>query len=439
MLNEISDVHLHHIKLWYLVQHSLSSFQKAIQFFGSAEQATSAAHLVRWSELNIHQNHVQRAQEFLSHDGQLKFEHCLNKIIQHSDFILLDSDDDYPKQLLPYSDRPPILFGQGSYQNLSQAQVAIVGSRKPSPHGKQVAYDFAYYLSEKGFFITSGLAQGIDEAAHLGALKNHRTIAVIGTGLDQVYPSQNKALQQNILLHSGTILSEFLPETKPLQHHFPRRNRIVSGLSLGVLVAEATLGSGSLIIAQAAAQQGKTTFAIPGHIYSEFHQGCHQLIREGAILVDHPEQIIEDLALPTQWQYQQQDAAQKNDAEKSPDFKVSDFKLSDLKNVDQQKIAPKPLIIKTKTRDSDQSTPNSALDSTYSNPASSPRIDAFAEIPPNLYKLYQQLDWVGQDLDHLAQAMHLDAAELTGALMELELMGLCIQQSGLYLRCRPSH
>lgn len=424
MLNELSDRYLHHIKLWYLVQHSLSSFQKAIQFFGSAEQATNATHLVRWSELNIHQNHVQRAQDFLSHDGQLKFKHCLDKIIQHSDFILLDSDDDYPKQLLPYSDRPPILFGQGSYQNLSQAQVAIVGSRKPSPHGKQVAYDFAYYLSEKGFFITSGLAQGIDEAAHLGALKNQRTIAVIGTGLDQVYPSQNKALQQHILQHSGTILSEFLPETKPLQHHFPRRNRIVSGLSLGVLVAEAKLGSGSLITAQAAAHQGKVIFAIPGHIYSEFHQGCHQLIREGGILVDHPEQIIEDLALPTQWQYQQQDAAQKKEADQH-----SALTTSNLKDAAQT----------TENKDVTPSMSHIALDLNDSKPVSSPRMDAMAEIPPHLYKLYQQLDWVGQDLDHLAQALHLDAAELTGALMELELMGLCIQQSGLYLRCRPSH
>lgn len=424
MLNEISDPHLHHIKLWYLVQHSLSSFQKALQFFGSAEAATNNENLARWSELNIHQNHVQRAQDFLSSDGQLKFKHCLEKIIQHSDFILLDSDDDYPKQLLPYSDRPPILFGQGSYQNLSQAQVAIVGSRKPSPHGKQVAYDFAYYLSEKGFFITSGLAQGIDEAAHLGALKNHRTIAVIGTGLDQVYPSQNKTLQQSILQHSGTILSEFLPETKPLQHHFPRRNRIVSALSLGVLVAEAKLGSGSLITAQAAAHQGKTTFAIPGHIYSEFHQGCHQLIREGAILVDHPEQIIEDLALPTQWQYQQQDASQKIDTDKITDLKTPNLKISDHR---------------TTNEDSTQGTTAMSSDSPYSSPSASHRIDAPPEIPPHLYKLYQQLDWVGQDLDHLAQAMNLDAAELTGTLMELELMGLCIQQSGLYLRCRPSH
>lgn len=401
MINDISIEHLNHIRLWYLVQHSVSSYQKLIEYFGNATSAVQTTHLARWSELKIHQNHIQRANEFLTDTGQNKFAECLKKIKQHSNFILLDTDDHYPKQLLPYSDHPPILFGLGHLQNLSQAQIAIVGSRKPSPHGKQVAYDFAYYLSEQGFFITSGLAQGIDEAAHLGALKNYRTIAVVGTGLDQVYPSQNIGLQQKILDNSGTIITEFLPDTKPLQHNFPRRNRIVSGLSLGVLVAEAKLGSGSLITAQAAAHQGKMIFSIPGHIYSEFHQGCHQLIREGAILVDHPEQIIEDLALPTQWQYQQQ---------------KSEFDATENLNIQS--------VVKFQA-DTD---PEIKLKS-EPNP----------EIPTHLYTLYQQLDWVGQDLDQLAQALNLDAAELSSALMELELLGYVIQQSGLYLRCRPSH
>ncbi|QIO07194.1 DNA-processing protein DprA [Acinetobacter shaoyimingii] len=399
MLNSISDLHLDSIKLWYLVQHSLSSYRKLIQYFGSVAQAIHPDQLNCWSDVKIHQNHIERARNFLTPTGQEQFHICLNKIRQHTDFILLDSEASYPKQLLHYEDRPPILFGKGNLQNLSQPQIAIVGSRKPSPHGKQVAYDFAYYLSEKGFFITSGLAQGIDEAAHLGALNHHRTIAVIGTGLDQVYPSQNQGLQDNILKSSGTVISEFLPETKPLQHNFPRRNRIVSGLSLGILVAEATLKSGSLITAKSAADQGKTIFAIPGHIYSEFHQGCHQLIREGAILVDHPEHIIEDLALPTQWQIHEnanQDSSILN-LETQPQSKDS----STAKN---HSISPKPI-----------------------------------NLPDHLFALYQQLDWVGQDLDQLASKVSLSTAELTSALMELELLGLCMQKSGLYLRCRSDH
>ena len=252
----------------------------------------------------------------------------------------------------------------------------MVGSRKPSPHGRQVAYDFAYYLSEKGFYISSGLAHGIDEAAHRGGLAHHRTIAVTGTGLDTVYPWQNSKLAQEII-QTGALVTEFLPTTLPLQQHFPRRNRIVSGLSLGVLVVEAALKSGSLITANEAANQGKMVFAIPGHIYSEYHQGCHQLIREGATLVDHPEQIIEDLALPTQWQVQQQ--------------------------IPEEHVTITP------------------------------------SLPTHLIALYQSLDWVGQDLDELAQRHPIPIAELTAQLMELELLGFCIQQGGRYLRCRPIH
>ena len=242
-----------------------------------------------------------------------------------------------------------------------------------------MAYDFAYYLSEKGFFINSGLAQGIDEAAHQGGLKHQRTIAVMGTGLDLTYPTTHQGLRDQILQQHGTIISEFLPQTKPLQQHFPRRNRIVSGLSLGVIVAEATLDSGSLITAKLAAEQGKTVFAIPGHIYSEFHQGCHQLIREGAILVDHPEQVIEDLALPTQWLSQQQ--------------------------------------------------------ATLSATASAA---AHPTLPEHLLALYSQLDWVGKNMDQLASELQQETAHLTAQLMELELLGMAMQQSGLYLRCRPS-
>ncbi|WP_343581517.1 DNA-processing protein DprA [Acinetobacter sp.] len=376
MLNQLSPHHYHTVLVWYLVQHSLSSFHKIQQHFGNCEQATQSHRFAEWSQLGLHANHLKRLKEFQTAQGQQQFEQLLQLVCRHSDFILTPEDTGYPTQLLPYSDRPPILFGQGQAQALLQPQIAMVGSRKPSPHGRQVAYDFAYYLSEKGFYISSGLAQGIDQAAHQGGLAHQRTIAVTGTGFDSVYPAQHKQLAQQIR-QSGAIVTEFLPTTMPLQQHFPRRNRIVSGLSLGVLVVEAALKSGSLITANEAASQGKMVFAIPGHIYSEHHQGCHQLIREGAILVDHPEQVIEDLALPTQWQAQQQPA-----------------------------------------------TENSAA----------PPI-----LPAHLIELYQVLDWVGQDLDQLAQRYSAPIAELTAQLMELELLGLSMQQAGRYLRCRPMH
>lgn len=376
MLNSFSAAQLNYIRLWFLVQHSLSSFRKIQSHYASLAEALQPNQLPVWQSLGIHKNHLQRFQDSNTEIEQQKFQHCLKQIEQSCNFILIDIDPAYPPQLLPYTDRPPILFGQGSPDTLLQPQVAIVGSRKPSPHGRQVAYDFAYYLSEQGFYINSGLAQGIDEAAHQAALKHQRTIAVMGTGLEQTYPSQHQSLRQDILSNGGAVITEFLPNTPPLQHHFPRRNRIVSGLSLGVIVAEATLKSGSLITAKIAAEQGKTVFAIPGHIYGEFHQGCHQLIREGAILIDHPQQVIEDLALPTQWQAA---AAKSKTAENTHE----------------------PLAV-----------------------------------PEHLQNLYQQLDWNGQTLDRLALNIQLNTATLTSQLMELELLGLAQQQAGCYLRCR---
>lgn len=383
MLSPLLSEQVATITLWYLVQHSLPSFYKLEHHFGGCLQAIDPKNMTEWSKLGLHKNHIQRLHEFQTAAGQQKFQTLLHDIQQKSDFIVTQQDSNYPTQLLPYLDKPPILFGQGHASALLQPQIAIVGSRKPSPHGRQVAYDFAYYLSEKGFYIISGLAQGIDEAAHQGALQNQRTIAVMGTGLDQTYPSHHQQLRQQIIAHTGAVITEFLPGTPPLQQHFPRRNRLVSALSLGVIVAEAALKSGSLITAKWAAEQGKSIFAIPGHIYSEHHQGCHQLIREGAILVDHPDQVIEDLALPTQWYSQQQ----------NPSVASSDSQNGSETN---------------------------------------------SNLPPHLTQLYNQLDWVGQNIEQIISKYPIDISTLTGQLMELELLGLSMQQAGLYIRCRPS-
>lgn len=376
MLNTLSTAQIHAITLWYLLQHSLSSFYKISQHYADLAHAIDGSQTETWRKLGIHKNHIQRLQDFQSSESQLHFQRSLEQIQLHSDFVLLHTDAEYPQQLSHYAHKPPILFGQGHADQLLQPQIAIVGSRKPSLHGRQVAYDFAFYLSEQGFYINSGLAQGIDEAAHQAALQHRRTIAVMGTGIEQTYPAAHQTLRQQIIEHGGTVITEFLLFTPPLQQHFPRRNRIVSGLSLGVIVAEAALKSGSLLTAQWAAEQGKTTFAIPGHIYSEHHQGCHQLIREGAILIDHPQQVIEELALATQWQA--------------------------LENTTKTKV-----------------------------------IEATSQqIPPHLLSLYNQLDWVGQSLDQLGTQVQQEVSALTSQLMELELLGFCTQQAGLYLRCR---
>lgn len=208
---------------------------------------------------------------------------------------LLFSDRDYPEQLKEISDPPPILFVRGDIEILSQPQIAIVGSRNPSSLGVQTAMDFSKSLAENGFTITSGLALGIDAASHQGALNaNGHTIAVAGTGLDRVYPARHKNLATEIL-ENGAIISELPPGTAAKANNFPRRNRIISGLCMGLLVVEAAKQSGSLISARLALEQNREVFAIPGSIHNPLARGCHALIREGAKLVEKSQDILEEL------------------------------------------------------------------------------------------------------------------------------------------------
>jgi DNA processing protein len=204
-------------------------------------------------------------------------------------------DSDYPQLLKEIPDPPLALFVIGDRALLSYPQLAIVGSRNPSNLGRDIAQQFAHYLAAAGLTITSGLALGIDAAAHEGALAaNGKTIAVCGTGLDTVYPARHRDLAERIS-RTGAIVSEFPLGTKPDPYNFPQRNRIISGLSMGTLVVEAALRSGSLITAHAALEQGREVFAIPGSIHNPLAKGCHQLIRQGAKLVETGQDIVEDL------------------------------------------------------------------------------------------------------------------------------------------------
>jgi DNA processing protein len=179
---------------------------------------------------------------------------------------------------------------------LALPQLAIVGSRSPTAVGRETATRFAAHLSRAGLAITSGLALGIDAAAHRGALEAHGpTIAVLGGGLDRLYPAENACLAAAILAAGGAVVSEFPIGTPPLRNHFPRRNRIIAGLSLGTLVVEAALHSGSLITARLAAEQGREVFAVPGSIHSPTARGCHSLIRDGAGLVETAEDVLVEL------------------------------------------------------------------------------------------------------------------------------------------------
>jgi len=206
--------------------------------------------------------------------------------------ITLDSPY-YPDLLKQLRGAPIALFMRGQVATLSTPQLAIVGARNPTRLGRETAEAFAQHLAACGLTITSGLAVGIDGAAHRGALKgNGLTVAVCATGLDTIYPREHRELAESIC---DALVSEFPPNTPPLKFHFPRRNRLISGLSLGTLVVEAAIHSGSLITAKFAADQGREVFAIPGSIHNPLARGCHQLLKNGAKLVESADDVLAEL------------------------------------------------------------------------------------------------------------------------------------------------
>ena len=205
---------------------------------------------------------------------------------------------EYPALLRDIPDPPPLLYVQGQVDILQKTMLAMVGSRRPTVDGRRNARWFAGELCAAGLGISSGLAMGIDAESHVGALERQgKTVAVLGTGIDVVYPACNKTLYDR-LAETGVIMSEFNPGIPPRPEHFPRRNRIISGLSLGVLVVEASLKSGSMITARFALEQGRDVFAIPGSIHNPMTRGCHRLIHEGARLVETASDILEECAQP---------------------------------------------------------------------------------------------------------------------------------------------
>lgn len=216
--------------------------------------------------------------------------------LEHPDRHLLTfATAGFPAPLRHIADPPPVLFVEGDPGVLAAPQVAIVGSRRATPCGMQTAYALSESLAGCGLAITSGLALGVDGASHRGAIAARgTTLAVAANGLDSVYPRRHRRLARAVV-ESGALVSEFAPGTPPLAAHFPRRNRLISGLALGVVVVEAARRSGSLITARLAAEQGREVFAVPGPVQSPLSRGCHHLIREGAKLVEQVSDILEEL------------------------------------------------------------------------------------------------------------------------------------------------
>jgi len=289
--------------------------------------------------------------------------------------LLTLADPRYPDRLRQIHDPPPVLYLLGDPDVLAYPAIAIVGSRHPTPAGRDIAHAFARHLAGSGLIVNSGLALGIDAAAHEGALDaDGLTVAVAGTGVDRIYPARHADLARRIGEH-GALVSELPIGTRPTREAFPRRNRILSGLATGTLVVEAALRSGSLITARCALEQGRELFAIPGSIHNPLARGCHALLRQGAKLVETADDVLEELA---------------------------------------------PLI--------------GPLPSAGTNEAEEPAPAGVGE-DPEYVRLLACLDWEPRGVDELARASRLSAASVASMLLRLELDGVIRSvPGGLYQR-----
>ncbi|WP_367110697.1 DNA-processing protein DprA [uncultured Psychrobacter sp.] len=400
------------LALWYEVNASLSAYYKLIGFFDSAQLAWQAK-VETWRQLGIHRTHLKRHEQ--PEQTTASIDNIEQALTQGSYSLLFANQPDYPTQLLQIYDPPPVLFYRGDSARLHQAQIAMVGSRKPTAHAQKTTFDMAQYLAQAGYIITSGLAMGVDKRAHLGALaqadleSQGRTVGVMGTGIDIRYPNHHDKLFEQIVDQGGCIISELLPHTQPHKHTFPRRNRLVAGLSLATIVTEATVQSGSLITARLTSEQGKQVFAIPSHIDNSNAEGCHHLIREGATLIYHPQQVIEDVDNQLSWNNRSH-----------PGTNVSTSKSSTNQPLSFNDSPSNTLLSNTST--------SSILPSNIKSPRSA------VIVPKHLNVVYEQLDWHGQDLDALLLSTKLATPELISQLMELELLGAINEQGGRYLR-----
>lgn len=300
----------------------------------------------------------------------------LDWLAQDSHHLISFDDTRYPPLLKHISDPPPLLYLRGDPDYLTQPQLAMVGSRNPTASGRRTATEFARHLADAGITITSGLALGIDAACHEGAIQGLAgTIALVAHGLDRVYPASHYQLAEQITAH-GAIVSEMPIGTEPQRGLFPRRNRIISGLSLGTLVVEAALRSGSLITARHAMEQGREVFAIPGSIHNPLAKGCHRLIRQGAKLVETADDILEELA----------------------------------PHLDQTEAVLR------------------------SNTSHQRSIEKQAELDPDHQKLLKCLDYEPRPIDAIVDCSGFSAAEVASMLLILELEGSIVCDGGLYTR-----
>lgn len=273
-----------------------ATIQKLIKHFGTVENIYNQNQATLSQIIN-----PTVAKLICSRDSATVAEASLKWRDSSKDHHLISIDSPiYPMELSNISDPPIILFLKGNHLLLKENKFAIVGTRHPTEQGKGNAFRFGKELSSNGVTVVSGMASGIDRCAHLGAIEGkNSTIGVIGTGIDQVYPSSNSELYLKVIEQNGLIVSELPLQTPPLLSNFPRRNRIIAGLSLGLLVVESAIDGGSMISANFAMEMGRDVMAIPGSIHNPVSKGCHKLIKTGAKLIETTNDILEDLRLST--------------------------------------------------------------------------------------------------------------------------------------------
>lgn len=301
MLNEHFMMQHNELCTWLALSFTPKLTQKTLARLLSLDSLSNLYHYSsqQWLALGLKPEQVH----YLTHQAKKEIEACLawqeKDTMRH--IIPLCDEQRYPPLLREISSPPKTLFVEGQWQKLAQPQIAVVGSRDATIDSQQIAQRFAAQLIEHGLLVTSGLALGIDGYAHDGALKaSGATIAVLGSGLNCIYPAKHQPLAERIK-SNGALVSEFLPDTKPRAEFFPRRNRIISGLSLGVLVVEAAENSGSLITARYALEQGREVFVVPGPIHIANNQGSNRLIQQGACLVQNVEDILSEIENLVNW------------------------------------------------------------------------------------------------------------------------------------------
>ncbi len=378
------------IALWRIPGVGPKSFHKLLSNIGDAATVFSSS-ISRLTQAGI--------SEKLAHailDNKTNQESAIPDIewLKAADIhhIITIQCDEYPELLKRISDPPPLLYVHGKLSLLKDPQIAIVGSRNPTQGGTNNAYEFAKHLGQTGFCITSGLALGIDGNAHNGALEvNAPTIAVTATGIDRVYPAKHREMAHRIA-DNGAIVTEFPIGTQPKASNFPRRNRIISGLSYGTLVVEAAQQSGSLITARLAMEQNREVFAIPGSIHNPLARGCHQLIRQGAKLVETAQDILEEMATVI-------------DVSEHPD----DLQISSNTSTNR------PTSVENRIK-------------TNSNPANTENLDSSPNDDQQI--ILKEMGFDPISIDQLIVRTGIDTASLSASLLMLELQNLIASNGG---------